>query len=73
MSTNTGIAIQDYVTTDSAYVLVAPAKGGVLDAKDLLDKVFDIKGRSVGSRSGSRLHALQQQPSNGALRARVGL
>jgi len=34
---------QDYQTTESAYVVVAPAEQ--LDAKALLDKVFDINGR----------------------------
>lgn len=43
VSTNTGIAIQDYTTSDSGYVLVAPALD--LDAQYLLDKVFDIRGR----------------------------
>ncbi|KAJ1476042.1 hypothetical protein T484DRAFT_1908677 [Baffinella frigidus] len=42
-STNTGIAIQDYQTTESAYVVVAPAEK--LEARALLDKVFDINGR----------------------------
>eukprot|EP00281_Chroomonas_sp_CCMP1168_P030023 CAMPEP_0206242000 /NCGR_PEP_ID=MMETSP0047_2-20121206/16815_1 /ASSEMBLY_ACC=CAM_ASM_000192 /TAXON_ID=195065 /ORGANISM="Chroomonas mesostigmatica_cf, Strain CCMP1168" /LENGTH=307 /DNA_ID=CAMNT_0053666973 /DNA_START=23 /DNA_END=943 /DNA_ORIENTATION=- len=50
ISTNVGIAIQDYITSDSAYVLVAPNAPGVSSLKDIdskypLDKVFDIRGR----------------------------
>lgn len=48
VSTNTGIAVQNYVTAESAFVLVAPAGTDdveELDSKYVLDKVFDIRGR----------------------------
>ena len=51
VSTNTGIAVQNYVTAESAYVLVAPAEVesiddvAAIDPKYVLDKVFDIRGR----------------------------
>ncbi len=55
ISTNTGIAIQDYITADSAYVIVCPASdkptateaadASELDPSYLLSKVFDINGR----------------------------
>jgi len=48
VSTNTGISVQNYVTAESAYVLVAPASTesvSELNPKYVLDKVFDIRGR----------------------------
>ena len=45
VSTNTGIAVQNYVTAESAYVLVAPANSddvAELDPLYVLDKVFTL-------------------------------
>jgi len=48
LSTNAGITVQDYITAESAFVLVAPAQGhsvSDLPPEYVLDKVFDSRGR----------------------------
>jgi len=50
VSTNAGITIQDYISADSGFILVAPLPEGKsdiagVDPSYMLDKVFDIRGR----------------------------
>eukprot|EP00960_Hanusia_phi_P024461 720099-Hanusia_phi.AAC.1 len=48
LSTNAGITVQDYISAESAFVLVAPAQGfslSTLPPDYVLEKVFDSRGR----------------------------